>query len=1168
MSDQGNSDLKPMGVEFQGDVDKSFFEAVARIESSLKGLDSFLKKTANSTGDASRNISGYGKVLSEVERRGKTFGQAVESIVRHFGKGSAETRGMVTELVKMDDEYKRLTVAGKDVVQVLGKEYTARNAALEAIRRYSEGAQGTLTKTQLLSRANQALATDMSDAKFASTALGRAIQQNADRSSTFHKALLSNSQQLGIHSVKTRDYAKSLAQVETHLQKVAQGGGAGSAKALKILNDEAKLGATAMKLYTGKIKLVEHGFVETGEKATTFTGILGRLTRETSESASVSRIVHTWARALAKDYHLLGLNTRDYTEILNQNIARHGSLERALRDTKIELHGLISEKQRMQAVLRKGESGLEAQKAAFAKLRKEQAATKEKAADLHRQYGGMGATLKDFEKILLRQVKRHGSLNRAYKDTKKQLEGIVQAQAAARREMALHNTVLGKFGERLRTVASFGLAASLSLMAQQGVREAISSIIEYDQALANLKAITSATDAEIEAMGQTILEVARRTKFSASEIADGLVYLGQSGFTAAESIASIQATADLAAGTLSGLEETADLMSSAIRAFNLEATDSSRVADVMANAVNKSKVNIDKLRTAFNYAGASSKQAGLDIEELAGSLMSMANNGMRASTMGTGLRGVLAKMLAPSKDLRVAFQEVGVNLSDVNTQTNSWETVLKNLSKVLYDTETKTIDMGAAYQLFGRRAAQAAAVLVKEYVGGGFEKAMENVYRVGSAAEMAGTQSEGLGFQIKNLGDVGRNVAVALGKQGVSGTLENLIVVLRGLLLLLESGVNSEMGSFAVQTVGAAAAVGSLVLAVKALSASLVFLGKSVGATTKKFTWIITVLAAVSSAVEWLSDWNERAARSTSKLAVETHALTEKAGAYQRALKDINGNLAGIDPQGRKYLSLVERMTEAHPELTQRLLDTASGIEGIGPVSELAALSAEQLYQVMEKFAKLNAAEDVKRFADAVDAANRVMQEARAGHGSHATSITRSRVALNEYREATDQTTESVHKSERALDEQIRGLVKAGVREIELGVATREDLEKTIRARELSAEKTKAAMAMIDKALTPKEELFNGFVNNLKVPSTGNGDNLYENLDARGRIDLLQMLRQHSMPSLQPSRNISSSTKLTDEEVHEMNGCGEQGSPRQLPSESRREGPPPFQGHEEDPPGA
>lgn len=367
----------------------------------------------------------------------------------------------------------------------------------------------------------------------------------------------------------------------------------------------------------------------------------------------------------------------------------------------------------------------------------------------------------------------------------------------------------------MKVTFAYGIAATGIWQVVNAFKEGIVAIFDYHQALKNLQAITGATNAEISAMGKRISEVASTTKFSVSEVADSMVLLGQAGFTASESLDAIQAVADLATGTLTDLSTTADLLTTAIRAFGLEASDSARVSDVFASAVNRSKLTIDKIRIAFNYLGPVANKAGLSLEETAAGAMVLANAGLRGSTIGTGLRNVLSRLIAPNTKLRAAFAAAGADMDRLNPRLSDMETIILELSKVVPNAQR-------AFELFGLRGASAVSSLTEAGVSG-YRRMLEETYKVGTASKMAETQMEGLSVMAKNLKDRMGLLAITLGEGGIAGAFKALLVVLRPLVSALTYLANTVIGKLIV-------GISALSLALIGLRISFSYVGLQMGA--------------------------------------------------------------------------------------------------------------------------------------------------------------------------------------------------------------------------------------------------------------------------------------------------------------------------------------------------
>ena len=89
-----------------------------------------------------------------------------------------------------------------------------------------------------------------------------------------------------------------------------------------------------------------------------------------------------------------------------------------------------------------------------------------------------------------------------------------------------------------------------------------------------------------------------------------------------------------AAGT--DLQQSVDLVTSVLGVFDLQSSETAKVADVMTSALNESKLTIDKLALGFQYAGNLAAQNGVNFQELTALLGALSNSGIRSgSTLGS-----------------------------------------------------------------------------------------------------------------------------------------------------------------------------------------------------------------------------------------------------------------------------------------------------------------------------------------------------------------------------------------------------------------------------------------------------------------------------------------------------------------------------------------------------
>lgn len=227
-------------------------------------------------------------------------------------------------------------------------------------------------------------------------------------------------------------------------------------------------------------------------------------------------------------------------------------------------------------------------------------------------------------------------------------------------------------------------AVSANYLMLNGLRNAVTGgvgfAVELDASLRNLQAITVTTDDNMQKLKTTIVEVSDSTKFSATEVANAAIILGQAGMSTSQIQDSIGSVALLATATGTDLSQAVDIATSTLDVFNMEASRMGHVADVMTSAVNQSKLNIDKLTLGLQYAGNTAAQSGVTFEELTAALGAMSNAGIRSgSTLGTGMRQILISLEKPSKEFQATLNRIGLSMSDVDVASKGIYGALKNL---------------------------------------------------------------------------------------------------------------------------------------------------------------------------------------------------------------------------------------------------------------------------------------------------------------------------------------------------------------------------------------------------------------------------------------------------------------------------------------------------------
>ena len=191
--------------------------------------------------------------------------------------------------------------------------------------------------------------------------------------------------------------------------------------------------------------------------------------------------------------------------------------------------------------------------------------------------------------------------------------------------------------------------------------------IEFQKQLADLGAVAGVSSEQVSELGDNALEVAGKTKFTASQIVSLQKELSKLGFESRDVIQATEGIAFAAQALGSPLEATAETVGKVINQFGLLKTETSFVGDVLVTAINESALSFDSFGTAIQYVGPIARNLGLSFQQTAGAMAVLADNGFTASRIGTGLRGILTELAKTSVDAEQELKslaEQNISLSE------------------------------------------------------------------------------------------------------------------------------------------------------------------------------------------------------------------------------------------------------------------------------------------------------------------------------------------------------------------------------------------------------------------------------------------------------------------------------------------------------------------------
>lgn len=171
--------------------------------------------------------------------------------------------------------------------------------------------------------------------------------------------------------------------------------------------------------------------------------------------------------------------------------------------------------------------------------------------------------------------------------------------------------------------------------------------VGFGQSMADLSAITGSVGDELEDLKQTARDVGKASGLGASESARAFAILAGQIDVPIESLKVLQReTITLAQAGALPLEDAANAVAGTINQFGMEASEASRVVNVLAAGSRAGGAEVVDLSESFKVAGAAANAAGVSIEETAGALEVLAQNNTKGAEAGTAMRNMLVAMQA------------------------------------------------------------------------------------------------------------------------------------------------------------------------------------------------------------------------------------------------------------------------------------------------------------------------------------------------------------------------------------------------------------------------------------------------------------------------------------------------------------------------------------------
>lgn len=340
--------------------------------------------------------------------------------------------------------------------------------------------------------------------------------------------------------------------------------------------------------------------------------------------------------------------------------------------------------------------------------------------------------------------------------------------------------VLSSWQSMMRNVGSFnqGMQAAYTDAINQsmGILKAMGNMVDYSTEVHKNTFLTSKMIGDSLDHQEQLMSLARdinlRNPLTLMDITSGQKFMAMAGMTAEQIEKASEPAAQLAAlfnMEMGGKGGTADLMTNIMATFSKAPEEATKVADILSVATTSANVSLNDLAQSIKYSGATARNVGLGINELAAYIGLLGNRGIQGSMAGTNFSQAINQLVKTMNNAKsTTLKQIGLSPQDLKDAHGNLLPIHEVFTKIAQATkDLPTADkQGVLFGLFGQRGMRAAVPILDDIISGA-GKYEEILQKINNSAGFTDSTTkefmEGPGW-IQTLTSAIENMKVSMGE--------------------------------------------------------------------------------------------------------------------------------------------------------------------------------------------------------------------------------------------------------------------------------------------------------------------------------------------------------------------------------------------------------------------
>ncbi len=444
------------------------------------------------------------------------------------------------------------------------------------------------------------------------------------------------------------------------------------------------------------------------------------------------------------------------------------------------------------------------------------------------------ANLSDKQQEFTRKIEQ---TDRALANHQKQLEATRRQQQRLNKARDAYRSTKNMAGNLAGAGMTATAGGTATLLA---VAKTASVGMDFDESMSKVQALTrlDKDSKELQALREQARNLGATTMFTASDAASGQSFLAMAGFTPDKIKKAMPGILDMAAAAGVDIATAANIGSNILSGFNKDASEMSKVGDVLTSAFTQGNVDLMMLGETMKYVAPVAQGLGVDIELTAAMAAKLGDAGIQSSMAGTGLKAILSRLAAGPKMAKEALAGLGVEAAKANGD-------MRPMVDILVDLDNATKHLGktqrqeALKNIAGAEAVSSLMVLVDRAGKGELQKLHQGILKdkdIGISKKTANIMADNASGDLKTLVSSIQDVAIEITSLN-NDSLRDLIKHL--------TQITRSVGSWIKETPELAASIGKVITVAGALLLGFGALALTISALLIPFALLRFGLTAV-----------------------------------------------------------------------------------------------------------------------------------------------------------------------------------------------------------------------------------------------------------------------------------------------------------------------------------